>query len=124
MSRKLTNADIEAVLRVAKASGLFESDQLGALRETFERSQRGLAERDEIWLGEVENDELIGVAYAASELMTDRVWNLLFIAVHPDGQGQGTGGKMLKAVESELRSRNTRMNIIETASGDDFELTR
>ena len=124
MIRASRPEDTNEMMAIAEASGLFEGDQLGTLRDTIERFFAGRTERDEFWFTDFEADRAVGVAYCASEPMTDRVWNLLFIAVHPERQGAGRGGAILGEVESELRSKGARMLIIETSSGDDFEDTR
>ena len=112
------------MIAIAEVSGLFESEQLVTLRETIDRFFAGDSEREEFWFTDFEAERAIGVAYCASEPMTDRVWNLLFIAVHPERQGAGRGGAILEQVEAELRAKGARMLIIETSSGDDFEDTR
>ena len=124
MIREADATDTDAILGVAEASGLFEADQLDTLRASLERSFAGTAEREEQWLVDVEDGTVVAVAYSVLEPMTDRVWNLLFLAVHPGVQGRGHGSALLAEVEARLRARRGRMMIIETAGGDDFEATR
>ncbi|MEO1009111.1 MAG: GNAT family N-acetyltransferase [Planctomycetota bacterium] len=115
---------VPEMLEVAADCGLFDEPQLGVLLQTIERHFRGESERHELWLNDLAGDRVISVAYCAEEVMTDRVWNLLFIAVRTDFQNQGRGGRVLGQVEAALQDRGCRMLIIETASGEDFADTR
>ena len=112
------------MLQVAQECGLFAPEQLGVLAETLQRHFDGESEKPELWLSDSGGDSIVAVAYAAEEMMTDRVWNLLFIAVLPQFQNQGRGGQVLKQAETTLLERGCRMLIIETATGEDFEATR
>jgi ribosomal protein S18 acetylase RimI-like enzyme len=48
--------------------------------------------------------------------MTDGTFDLYWIAVDPDDQGRGFGGRLLAAAEEEVRARGGRLLLIETAS--------
>ena len=124
MIRASLAGDTVGMMEVAEACGLFEGDQLDTLRATIDRFFGGAGDGDEFWLTDIEGTHVAGVACVSAEVMTDRVWNLLFVAVHPDSQGQGRGGAILDAVERELRRRGARMLIVETSGGDDFDRTR
>lgn len=52
--------------------------------------------------------------------MTDQTWNLQLIAVRPDYQGQGHGGKLLHYVEETLKTRGGRMLLVETLASFDL----
>lgn len=46
---------------------------------------------------------------------TDRVWKCLMIGVTPGVQGKGVGRKLLAKLESELKSKEARLMIVETS---------
>jgi ribosomal protein S18 acetylase RimI-like enzyme len=48
--------------------------------------------------------------------MAEGVWDLYWIAVDPQQQGQGFGQFLLRFVENEVRRRDGRMLLIETSS--------
>ncbi len=64
----------------------------------------------------------MGVAYCEPERMTDQAWNLQLIAIRPDHQGQGRGGKLMRYVEETLKARGGRMLLVETLAS--LERTR
>jgi GNAT superfamily N-acetyltransferase len=66
----------------------------------------------------------VGVAYFAPKAFTDRVWELLMIAVDAPRRGLGIGSKLLRAFEEAARAANGRLLLIETSSKSGFERTR
>lgn len=56
--------------------------------------------------------------------MTTGTWNLLFIAIHPDYQGQGRGTTLIHHVEQTLMARGVRLLLVETSGVPSFERTR
>jgi GNAT superfamily N-acetyltransferase len=67
---------------------------------------------------------LVGIGYFAPKVFTDRVWELLMIAVDEVRQRQGIGSTMLLAVEEAVRELNGRLLLIETSDKSSFERTR
>jgi ribosomal protein S18 acetylase RimI-like enzyme len=52
--------------------------------------------------------------------MTDGVFDLYWIAVDPNQQGQGFGQLLLRFVENEVRRQRGRMLLIETSSKESY----
>lgn len=112
-------------MRAAEACGMFAPEELPMLREQLDRSLAGQSEREEFWLADFDDGGAAqGVAFCVEELMTDRVWNLLFIGVRQDRHRAGLGTALLESVEARLRSTGQRMLVIETTNGDEFERAR
>lgn len=125
MIREVTARDTETTLEAAEACGLFTPEELPTLRGHLEKTLAGAADRGEFWLADFDDDGAArGVTFCVEELLTDRVWNLLFIGVRQDQQHAGIGSALLAEVESRLRDRDQRMLVIETTNGPDFEGTR
>lgn len=123
MIRPITQDDTNAVMTLAEASGLFRPHELeelnGGLIDYFDGDQS----RSHFWLAD-DDDGLVSVAYCAPEVMTEGTWNLLFIAVRPDLQGQGRGTTMLHHVEQALTERGERVLLVETSGTTALERTR
>uniref|UniRef100_B8HZ14 GCN5-related N-acetyltransferase n=1 Tax=Cyanothece sp. (strain PCC 7425 / ATCC 29141) TaxID=395961 RepID=B8HZ14_CYAP4 len=130
MIRPSTSDDTIAIIALAEAIG-FQLNELEVLRKLLvdyfgdnsnSNSLRdGQAER--FWLADDEDkDGVVGVAYCEPERMTDQTWNLQLIAIRPDYQGQGRGGKLLHYVEETLKGRGGRMLLVETLAS--FDLAR
>ncbi len=131
MIRLATPDDKKALMAIADAIGLFtpqELEELGSmLAEYFDgnlsNSPRSKSLRDSFWIT-YDDDGLVGVAYYALEPYADGTWNLYFIAVHPDSQGEGRGGELLHYIEQKLAERGERMLLVETSGLPNFERTR
>ena len=80
---------------------------------------------DHFWIiNDDEEEGPVGVAYCAPELMTNGTWNLLFIAVRPECQGQGRGAALMRYVEQTLAVRGARLLLVETSGVQEFKRTR
>ena len=121
--RPAETGDIADILNVAQASGLFSSDDLGGLGDMLTASLQGELGDEHQWIVD-ESGGICGAAYYAPEMMANGTWNLYFIAVSRDVQGQGVGGRLLHYVEQDLKARGARLLIIETSGLPDFEATR
>lgn len=56
--------------------------------------------------------------------LSDRCWDLYWIAVDPARQGQGLGREMIRWMETDLRERGARKILIETGGKPAYEPTR
>jgi ribosomal protein S18 acetylase RimI-like enzyme len=120
--------DMAAILSIAEAIG-FQLSELEVIRKLLtdyftdgsghDSLQNSNAER--FWLTNHQNNgEIVGVAYCEPERMTDQTWNLQLIAIHPNHQGQGHGGKLLRHVEETLKACGGRMLLVETLANFDL----
>ena len=125
MIRLTTPDDTTALLALADSLGIFQPKELeelrGMLADYFDGDNN--RDRDDIpfWLTDDDNGP-VGVAYCAPEQMTNGAWNLLFIAIHPERQGQGRGTALIHSVEKTLKARGARLLLVETSAS--FEHTR
>lgn len=123
MIRPIAPDDTTALIALADATGLFESNQLEELGAMLSDYLGGNSDRDRFWIVDDDNG-LVGVAYCETERMTDRTWNLQLIAIRPDRQRQGRGTALLRYVEQTLVERGGRMLLVETSGTSEFEHTR
>ena len=119
MIRPTNEADFDALIDLAIASGLFEPDQTDVLADML----RSPGDQD-VWFSDVYGTSPVGVAYLAPEKMTNGTWNLYWIAVHPDHQRNGRGTAMLGHVQQWLTNKGQRVLLVETSGDDDFDYVR
>ena len=116
MIRPAILADTTALMAIAKAIG-FASYELDALTKMLVDSLGG---GHALWLTDDDDQSgPVGVAYCEPERMTDQTWNLQLIAMHPDHQRQGRGGKLLHHIEAMLKTRGGRLLLVETLASLD-----
>ena len=123
MIRPTTPDDTIALMALAEAIGLFTPQELeelgGMLAEYFDDNVVSAG----FWIT-YDDGGPVGVAYYAPEPYAYGTWNLYFIAVHPNYQGEGRGGKLLEYVEQMLATRGERLLLVETSGLPNFERTR
>jgi ribosomal protein S18 acetylase RimI-like enzyme len=68
--------------------------------------------------------QLVGYVCYGATPGTDRTYDLYWIAMHPEFQGEGGGSQLLGEVERRLRQREARLLVVETSSRDDYAPTR
>jgi ribosomal protein S18 acetylase RimI-like enzyme len=123
MIRPTTPDDATALIAIADAIGFFEPNELEELSEMLTDYFGGNSDSDRFWITDDDNGP-VGVAYCEPERMTDGTWNLQFIAIRPDRQGQGRGAILLRYVEQKLTACDGRMLLVETSGLPSFERTR
>ena len=125
MIRPVTRADTNSLVALTEATGVFKPIEIVALREVLDDFHATNHANNHHAVLVEENGEILAFAYYGPAPMTDRTWQLWWIAVRKDQQGRGVGGQLLRVVEDDIRSnRNGRVLFIETGSLPHYELTR
>ncbi len=99
-------ARLEALTR---ATGLFREDEVATAVD---------------FLGAYDGVTLVGWACWGPTSGTRATYDLYWIAVDPERQGQRVGTQLLGAVEQELKADGCRLIVVETSSRAVYEPTR
>ncbi len=124
MIRPIAPADTPALVALSASSGLFKPDELDAIQGMLDEYHTTNAANGHSIITYEDGGTLVGIAYFAPKVFTDRLWELLMIAVDAPRHRQGVGSKMLLAVEEAVRALNGRLLLIETSDKTSFERTR
>ncbi len=119
--------DIPAIKRIANDTEMFDVDGAGFVDDVLAGIVDGSLHDHHFVVTEAADGAVIGAAYFAPEPFSDRMWNLYFIAVHPNRQGSGIGGALLDYVEHRLYAAGpdtAQVLIVETSSTDRYARTR
>lgn len=123
MIRPTRPEDKPALLGIAAAAIGFPPEEMEVLSQLLTEDCGSTEATDPFWITDTDVDQTpVGVAYCAPERMTQGTWNLLFIAVRPDHQGQGRGSALIRTVEQLLVERSARLLLVETVAH--FDRTR
>ncbi|MEM7553952.1 MAG: GNAT family N-acetyltransferase [Cyanobacteria bacterium P01_A01_bin.84] len=115
--------DTDTIMNIAQAIGLFEGEELEELGNMLSGYFENSLGEGHSWVV-CEDGGVVGVTYFAPEQYAYGVYNLYFIAVHPQHQGKGKGAAILKYVEKTLTQKGERLLLVETSGLPNFELTR
>lgn len=91
MIRPVTPSDSPALVALSSSSGLFKPDELGAIQEMLDEYHANGACNGHQILTDDDGGTLVGIVYFAPRVFTDRVWELLMIAVDASRHRQGIG---------------------------------
>ena len=125
--RPATADDQESVVDLALTNEMFGADELDGLRAAFDDAVGTEAGDHQWFVATTSEDRVVAAAYLAPEPFADRVWNLYFLAVHPDAHGEGTGTELVGHVEDLLHragEAGARVLIVETSSTQQYAATR
>jgi ribosomal protein S18 acetylase RimI-like enzyme len=116
--------DESAVRTLVAATGFFRDDEVAIAGELVqERLARGPATGYEFVFID-HQDRLLGYACYGLVPCSTVSWDLYWIAVDPDLQGAGIGGRLLATVEDRIRARGGVALYAETSGRPLYRLTR
>ncbi len=113
--------DRTALLDVAVKTGLFALDDAEALLGgVLDQLSTGALPLGHAALAcrSSQQSNVIGWTYFAPDQYAEGVWNVWWLGVVPDSQGNGAGSLLLRAAESFAQSAGARIVVVETSSKD------
>jgi len=124
MIRPARPEDTPALLTLTAGTGLFKPYEVEVLEEVLDDCHAGRSGAGHVAVVLERDGRIVGYAYYAPDVMTDRSWYLYWIAVEKAGQGAGLGSELMRHVEDDVRGRDGRVMFIEVSSMPHSELTR
>jgi ribosomal protein S18 acetylase RimI-like enzyme len=124
--RPIVSIDRTRLNQILAAAGNFSDQEIAIAMELIDEVlQKG--EKSDYIAVVAEIAEAIpqveGYACYGPTPLTDGVFDLYWIAVHPEAQGRGVGRELIKYVEDDVRSRSGRLLLIETSSREEYDAT-
>jgi ribosomal protein S18 acetylase RimI-like enzyme len=131
----LTRGHRNRIREILDATAVFREEEVAVALELFDETFAGGPARAPYDPGDgVANYEFVGSFSREGQLVgyvcygatpgTDRTYDLYWLAMHPECQGEGAGSQLLEEVERRLIQREARMLVVETSSRDDYRPTR
>lgn len=124
MLRPTTPDDTPTLVALAAGTGVFKPHEIDALQEVLDDYHAVNHTFGHVARTWNDPDGTAGFVYYAPTAMTDRTWELWWIAVDQRRHGRGTGGRMLAEVEQDVRHLGGRLLLIETSSTPAYVPTR
>ncbi len=116
-------SDGPRILAIAAGSGVFTPEEVATVRELWE---------DYLRRGEVaysfrvcrEGEKVLGFSCHGRHDLTERTYDLYWIATDPSARRRGVGRALLRRVEEEVRQAGGRLIVVETSGTPAYASTR
>jgi ribosomal protein S18 acetylase RimI-like enzyme len=118
--RPVTAHDTSSVVDLVVAAGMFSREDAQFLHEALLPHGDGTT----CLVEDADDRGLASVLLYRPEEAADRVYDLTMIAVRPDLQGGGRGGRLVRHAEEDLRRRGQRMLVVRTSGTPRYDRTR
>lgn len=114
-------ADRARVNHILEATQVFNREELDCAASLFDSYiERGSDPENYVFLGAYEGNHILGFICYGKASLTDRVYDLYWIATDPRYQKMGIAGLLLKALDQRLKTLGARMVLAETSSRPDY----
>jgi len=124
MLRPTTEDDVEELIAISEATGVFQPMELETVQEVFDEYFYAEHEKGHRSFTLDEGDHINGFIYIAPACLAQGTWELWWIVVRPTVQGAGHGKNMLQFAEEAIRSAGGRQIYMDTSSAPLYEPTR
>jgi len=122
--RDLRAEDKAPIERILRATRVFYDDEVAVALELADSALTRPRQTDYIFLCADAGGQLAGYACYGPIPMTDRCYDLYWIAVDPALHGRGVGKTLMAAMEKDLRARGARKVFLDTAGREAYLPTR
>lgn len=125
MIRVATEQDADQLRLVTARTGMFNAEEVQCVVEIFqEYLELGIEQSGYLFFVEQEAGPVRGFVCVGPRSLTDRVYDLYWIAVDPSAQRLGVGKRLLLRAEAAVREQNGRLLVIETSGTEKYAGTR
>ncbi|MEW6363970.1 MAG: GNAT family N-acetyltransferase [Acidobacteriota bacterium] len=123
--RKLRPSDRDPIERILRGTGVFSEQEVSVALELIDIANGKPEQTDyEIYIAEDPPARIAGYICYGPVPLTQGVYDLYWIAVSQEVQGQGIGKALLTFMEESLAGRRARKVMIETSSTGGYLGTR
>jgi ribosomal protein S18 acetylase RimI-like enzyme len=118
-------ADGEQVCAIAARTGFFNQEEVQCVADIWESYLAlGVEASGYTFFVDKDSETVRGFVCVGPRSLTDRVYDLYWIAVDPAAQRRGVGKRLLETAEEAVRGRNGRLMVIETSGTEKYSGTR
>lgn len=123
--RPMRSEDRDHLLRLVEATRAFSAAEVGVAMELIDLALQRPGQTDYHFRCIEDTDGRLAGYMCYGEIpLSDRCWDLYWIAVDPALQGRGLGARMVRFMEEDLRERHARKIFIETGGKASYTPTR
>ena len=117
--------DGEQICAITACTGMFNAEEVQCVADIWQE-YLGLGIETSGYTFHVEKDggRVLGYVCVGPRSLTDRVYDLYWIAVNPWAQRLGVGRRLLETAEKSVREMGGRILVIETSGTEKYAGTR
>jgi len=119
-----TPPDVDAILDIVRATGVFTGEETVVAREVLEEAVKGPGETTYRALAARVEGRVVGYILYGATPMTQGTYDLYWMAVDPGVQGGGIGRRLVSAMEARVAAEGGRVVRVETSSLPEYDATR
>ena len=110
---------------VNAATSVFTPEEVECVDELWDENQaEGPENSGYYFIVDKEDGQIMGYTCYGPRALTDRTYDLYWIAVDPPYAGQGIGTHLLQRIEELVLAANGRLIVIETSSSSEYAAPR
>lgn len=122
--RPMNSRHKSAIMRILRSTPEFNPAEVVVAEEVLDSYLRDpLGSGYHVLVAEVDSSIVGYICYGPTP-MTEGTWDIYWLAVAPEEQGQGIGTALLSSAEAKIKEAQGRLAIIETSSRPQYERTR
>jgi D-alanine-D-alanine ligase len=122
--RDMAPEDVEELVALTADTGFFRPDEVAVAREVLEEAaRRGAASGYQVRVAH-SGSRLLGYVCFGPTPLTRGTWDIYWLAVAPDWQRRGIGGRLMRRAEEEIARQGGRLIVLETSSQELYAPTR
>ena len=123
--RKFEKDDIKPLAEIVRATGVFREEEIEVAVELMDIAANDKDQHDYFLFSFVdETGTLQGYYCAGPTPMTQRTYDLYWIAVHPRVHKKRIGHELLEHCEEHVKTMGGKLLVVETSSQPKYEPTR
>ncbi len=123
-TRPMVRADKPAIMQILRNIPEFKPAEVAVAEEVLDSYLRDPSGSGYYVLVAEAGPSIAGYVCYGPTPLTEGTWDMYWLAVAPQEQGQGVGSLLLSLAEQEIKKGQGRMIVIETSSKPEYEKTR
>ena len=123
--RRIEKRDRRPLEAILKAQEHFKPEEVQVALELIDIGLTQSGQEDYIIrVAEAPEGQILGYICYGKAPLTDAVYDIYWIVVHPASWNRGTGTSLLRQAEEEMKRWKARLLLIETSSRPPYEISR
>ena len=123
--RKFEKEDIKPLEEIVRATGVFREEEIGVAVELMDIAASEKDQKDYFLYSYVDDTGTLQGYYCAGPTpMTQRTFDLYWIAVHPRVHKKRIGHELREHCEEQVKTMGGKLLVVETSSQPKYEPTR